>query len=214
MLITGGGTISADPFSYIGKKDTSGENPQIEVCRRAIADASTASATLASLAPTRSFDAVTINPGEELVIDGRDGGVVEMRSLFIRGRGYPDFGCEAPGVLTLDVEPGQNLLLNITGELRLDRCGVIRTYTGEMTPYLVNVPGRGKGVRIGPETLIEIPVMAPERRVRIEGSHTFEPLTYVGPLWARRLKALGYLYVYSTYFSHTYCGVTPQDDQP
>lgn len=206
--ITGGGAVKlrgpeAQVFDDI---DTSGTHPELTHCTEAIAAAPTASEAFAAMAPTQTFGKVVVEQGEELVIDGTGGAIVDMESLVLKAvpvrkyYGYQLGTCaysyyELGGFATLSVtgNPGDEVVIN-TGSLDIGNCAEVNT-DGPLV--LFNVPGRGKKVRIGVSAIVDFfdgtTILAPERLVQIRGARS-EADTRIGQVISKKLISIGYVY--------------------
>jgi hypothetical protein len=196
-LITGGGSVAGFIERVTGRVDTSGLDPAVAECQGAIADARTASATLAALPPTRSLGSVVIPVGEGYTLDARGGGIFEFDVLRLGGGSRRHYGYAVCGDgASFDVlcNPEDEVILNVN-RLEIGNCSYLFLDCGgsDTSRTIVNVPGRGPRIRIGvqADTLFGTKILAPERTLVVEGAAT-DIATYLGPLWVRNAKILGW----------------------
>jgi hypothetical protein len=202
-LLTGGGGITGTPTEHFGAVDTSGTDPRVERCRDAFDAARAASATFAALAPTLNLGKVYLRRDEVLFIDARGGAVVQLDSLTsdatggrfagenrLCDRAYED-GHEPPRIHIVG-NPADEVVIN-TPRLGLGSCTQLDI---EVEDVIVNVPGTGPTVRIGygvgGDVLhSQLPILAPERNLVMDGSIDDDHETRLAGFWVRNARLNG-----------------------
>jgi hypothetical protein len=202
-IVTGGGRVSDFPEPSWNDDeqpfiDVSGTRPELAACHAAMEDARAASSRLAALPPRLSLGKIVVPKDDEYYLDARGGGVVQIDSIVLEDGTLDRSSYSLPhvcedygGDLYVEVDPGDQLVLNV-GELSIGNCTdvYVDSYDADV---IVNVPGRGRKVRLGieSESYDGFNILAPERRVDIVGAGS-DIGTYFGPVIAKRLKVLGY----------------------
>jgi hypothetical protein len=202
-VATGGGAIRGTFDEVVGTTDTSGAHPVVATCAQAMADAETASATLAALPPTQVLGTIRIALGTGYTIDARGGAVVQIGSLVLEGQrrrrvAGPDLRTCDDGIdTTLDVlgDAGDTTVLTIA-HLDVGNCGRIRPQrvgSGEWPRLLLNVPGAGRQVRVGFEARMYdgVDLLAPHRSLVVTGS-SYDYGTLLNQIWVKRASFQGY----------------------
>lgn len=202
-VITGGGRVGGfpEPSQYDDEQpfmDVSGTRPELAACRAAMDDAIAASSRLAALPPRLSLGKIVVPREEEYYIDARGGGVIQIDSIVLAdgvldrsSYSLPRVCADYGGDLYVEANAGDQIVLNV-GELTIGNCSnvYVDNYDADV---IVNVPGRGRKVRLGveSESYDGFNILAPERRIDIVGAGS-DIGTYFGPLIAKRLSVLGY----------------------
>ena len=187
-VITGGGAVRLPSHGYVQSVDTSGTNPQLAACSDALAAATAASDALGALPPTRRLGKVVLKPGENLDLQPAEGEVIEIDSLSMGSIEDAREGCDyGDKFATFSVGSAPGVVINIRGGLQLAGCMV--AYSDSDTT-IVNLPGSGSGVRIGRGADVSLPILAPGRSVRVDGSR-FESTVVEAPIWARNIAISG-----------------------
>jgi len=166
-VATGGGSLVNTAFAEIsGVTDTSGDYSEISSCSGALVDAAAASATLAALAPTQTFDDVLVAGGETFTITGADGAnvvnVVNIGSINVKSRSYD--GYPIGGTLEISLPgPNDTMILNVATSLQVGNASGILVVDGPAENVIINVHGGNLSkVKIGGhEAAIDPPILAP-----------------------------------------------------
>jgi hypothetical protein len=186
-VATGGGSLIGDfgPGDVEGTIDTTGTHPTVAECMQAMMDAQTASAYFASLPPNRTFGATTIEPFETFTLQAAPNEVIHFESLKVKGDFDPDFPqlCLDTTIFRINGGPA---VINF-GSLEIGPCVSVRR---PVPAVILNVPGRGRQIRVGRGAVVQVPILAPERSVSVRGTLD-DQITFTGFVWARRLKMTG-----------------------
>jgi hypothetical protein len=177
LLVTGGGSFVGAGEADVQQLDTSGTHAQVSACTQAVADMQTASETLAALTPTQEYDKIVLTGDDELDINAGPGvNVIKVGEIVLRSS--PAFlGTE----LRINTLPETDSVIINTGFLSV---GPISRITGSKT--IINVAGPGPGVRYLRHADVDVPVLAPQRSLKIAPS--FRSTT---SLYTRRLLSRG-----------------------
>jgi hypothetical protein len=202
-LITGGGSVTGTPTTHHGVVDTSGTDSRVGICRDAIDAAKAASAAFALLAPTQTLGSVHLRRDEVLSIDARGGAVVRIDSLRSDATGGRFAGesrlCDPafedghqPPRIHIFADPGDQVVFNV-GRLDLGSCTQLEM---DVESVIVNVPGPGSRVRIGygvgGDVLhAQLPILAPERRLVMDGGTDDDHETRLAGFWVRKARLNG-----------------------
>jgi hypothetical protein len=77
------------------------------------------------------------------------------------------------------------------------------------------VVGPGSAVKVAPSAWTDVPILAPGRAVQVKGAKNFEEPTFVEPIWAKKLKMLGYVCANTIWYDgQGYCGTYADYAQP
>jgi hypothetical protein len=164
VVATGGGSL--DGAVTAGSIDTTGTHPSIAACQQAVSDIQTASANLAALAPTQTLGKVVLR-GETLdLYVGPGVQVINAESITMRPKrlyagGFPHFA-----EIMVHPQAGTEAVIINTGKLSMGGdCAFY--YSGSPKKMIVNVPGPGRTVKIALYNSIDVPILAPERTVKV-----------------------------------------------
>src|SRR5262249_18044663 len=157
-----------------GRVDTTGTDPAVADCLGAIADARAASDALAALPATRELGSVTVRPDDYYELDATGGGVFHFTSLYLQSGKTRDQGfseCTNEADFTVYCNDGDSVILNVD-RLRVEACAYVTFdcgYRGDN--HILNVPGRGPAILIGPESDISsAKLLAPQRQLKVNGA--------------------------------------------
>lgn len=222
-LVTGGGTIRASlnrgllPHMYGGGVvDTTGDHEGVASCEAAMAQVPIAADALAQgLLPGEPSSAARpiIDLGD-LRIDqddihrlaatpGQDVTFYRAHDVLLQsGRVYRYYGYsyqEEGAALNF----GGSIVLNVTGKFKMGRATSVWSSDG-----VINVVGRGAGVKLDKRANLEAAVIAAERiiRVRAIGGGYEYPYGNTGQLLARKIHVVGSGFInYQAVFDPDYC---------
>jgi hypothetical protein len=163
-LATGGGKI-AGGVDVSGSLDTTGTHPRLPECAQAVADAQSASASLAALTPTMDLGRLVVR-GEYLTIPVGPGvQVITASHISLLNRPY--YGYRYGAILQFDLDAGTEAVILNTGGLIVDRASAIYGPDDQM---IINVPGPGPTVVLKREATVTPGILAPERRIFVDSS--------------------------------------------
>jgi YVTN family beta-propeller protein len=219
-LMTGGGDAVVSDFTVNYFIDTSGNHPDVQLCRDAKTDAKAASAYFASLPPTQTIDELILRPDQysqttELTVNGSE--VVNVNTLIIDGKAG-QWGCRRYTELLVNdaaYDPNTTVVINVFDKFKLGDCGYVTNYVGGLEQVIINVVGSGSAVKVAPSAWSDVPILAPGRSVQVKGAKNFEEPTFVEPIWANKLKLLGYVCANTIWYDgQGYCGAYAEDAEP
>jgi hypothetical protein len=208
-VATGGGRIRGEFDEVEGVVDTTGSHPAVARCTDAMADAALASEVLAALAPTQVLGHVFVPLGEQATIDARGGGVVQIDSLVLDGQrmqreeGETIRTCDdgVDTALSILADPGDTVILNV-GRVDVRNCARIRPQVvgGSVAApgVILNVPGKGRRIRIGVEADLfrSVNLLAPQRNLEVVGS-SYDFQTALSHVWVKRAVVGGFAFAES-----------------
>ena len=177
LLATGGGTFTGE--ADVTELDTSGTHAQVSTCTQAMADVQAGSQTLAALSPTVEYGDIVLTGDEELDIDAGPGTTVIHANKIVLRSSFAFDGVQ----LRINTVPETESMIINTERLAV---GPIASIIGGGGKTIINVAGPGPSVRYNLHARVDVPVVAPERTLKIAG--TFFNLAAV---YARRVLLSG-----------------------
>ena len=177
LLVTGGGVFSGADQADVQQLDTSGTHAQVSACTQAMADVQSGAQTLAALTPTLDYGDIVLTGDETLDINvGAGVTVIKARKILLRASPI-----SYPPVLRINTVPETESVIINTDELS---AGYASEVQGSKT--IINVVGPGPSVRLTKYSGVSVPVVAPERIVKIT-----VPFTTMASVYARRVFVRG-----------------------
>jgi hypothetical protein len=185
LLVTGGGTFDDADEADVQQLDTSGTHAQVSTCTQAMADVQSGSQTLAALAPTSDYGEIVLTPGEELDINAGPGvTVIKAAKVVLRSRLAVGFA-----TLRINTVPETEAVIINTERLSV---GSYSNIEGGGGKTFINVIGPGTAVRYGRFARVDVPVLAPERVLRMAGAFFFSMKgTYARSVFVRAANLFG-----------------------
>ena len=177
LLVTGGGAFVGADQAEVQALDTSGTHAQVAACTQAMADAQAGSQMLAALTPTLDYGDIVLTGDEELEINvGAGVNVIRANKVILRASPI-----SYPPVLRINTVPETESVIINTDELSAGYASIV-----EGGPTMINVPGRGPSVRLNKYSGVRVPVLAPERIVKLT-----VPFAGTTSLYGRRVFVRG-----------------------
>ena len=220
-VITGGGSAIVSPYTaeFI---DVTGTHPDVQRCRDAQQDALAASAHFASLPPTQTFDDIILRSKTyddawmTLYANGPE--VINVNNLILDGR-QGQYDCRRYAELVISTNTSYvntTVVINVFGKAFIGDCAYVSNYLYDLANVIINVVGTGPAVKIAPDASSEVPILAPQRSVKVKGPRNLELPTFVEPIYANKLKLLGYVWANTHYYRWYggYCGVEADYSEP
>lgn len=229
-IATGGGLVTAfgdllPERPYARVIDTSGTHPLVGECQSAISHVAALSTALAQgLLPGEPPGAarsiielgdLRIARDDEVVLTPTGPGVTiyRVRDLILdSGRAVPSYFTTPGGFLTLDGSDAQVVVVNVTGQLKAGRGAVIQAEDREFAfGGLVNVVGPGPSVRLREFAEARVPILAPQRNIRMSARGGGSELYYgeAALLAGQDVTLTGSAHMYQPYFGAP-CGLADQ----
>jgi hypothetical protein len=184
-LVTGGGSVTGiDPVCIDGTLDTSGTHPAVADCNQAFADRQAASVFFTSQPPARELGTLVVPVFTTYTLTTAPNEVVHLDSLEVKG---PRSRLPAPLLRLHDARACGRASGRNVDRIDIGPCVLVETPDAVV---LLNVPGKGRPIRIERGAVVTAPILAPERSVSVRGT-VDDGITFVGPTFARRLKMTG-----------------------
>jgi choice-of-anchor A domain-containing protein len=171
-VATGGGSLAGTEYVEVsGITDTSGGYSEISSCTGALVDVATASATLAALPATQTFDDIVVTDAGTFTITGVAGvNVVNVASINLKPQVY--YGYATGSVLEIDL-PGlsDTMIINVAESLQVGNNSAIFVVNGAPENVIINVHGglASKVKVLGQEAAIDPAILAPGAKVITKG---------------------------------------------
>lgn len=171
-VATGGGAIlGVDATIIDGVSDTTGTHPSISRCQQAPPAVAAAAAALAALTPTVSLGKLLVRGGSDnpyVITTGPGVTVASAERIGVKSArvdGYPD-GSE----LDIQVDSATEAFVINTPKLAIGKLCTITA--SDPTKVIINVTGPGGRVAIDNDAVVDVPVLAPERKITVGANAT------------------------------------------
>jgi hypothetical protein len=181
-LATGGGGISGEDFVFVaGTTDTTGTHPGVAPCAQVLASLPALNATLGALPATQTLGSQVFRDGSYHAINVTGPGihVIFMSDLKLSAKTYD--GYAQPTELEIVVDPAATSVIINVGRLQIGHSCFVY---GDPTKVLINVTGMA--AKIGRESSLELPVLAPLASVKVDA---FTSL--LAPIYGRKVLLKG-----------------------
>jgi choice-of-anchor A domain-containing protein len=166
-VATGGGVVQNPQYAEVtGVTDTSGTHTRVAICQQALSELTTASATLASLAPTQTLGTLVVAPGNSATITvGPGRQVVNIESIKLKST-TDEFGDITGSELDFVLDPATSVLVvNVAKSFAVGAGAVVREPGGDADVIFNLLPGAKLKLEKG--TNFFGAVLAPTAKIRI-----------------------------------------------